>query len=188
MTYNEYYDNEPDYVTDCKSAVRWAKTTLDQPFLIFDTETTGLDSNAEAVQIAIINQNGDRIFESLVKPVGKISPQAIAIHGIDDKKLKYAPTFNDIYLKIKAILESSKILIYNSAFDVRIINQQCYLNDLPSINIKSECVMNWYAQYCGDWSDYHQSYTWQRLPGADHSAIGDCRATLAVIKEMAYGR
>ena len=45
--------------------------------------------------------------------------------------------------------------------------------------------MEWYAQYCGDWSEYHGSYTWQRLPGAGHRAIEDARAALDVIKEMA---
>lgn len=175
------YFDEPHY----KHSIDWAKTTLDQPFLILDTETTGLDEKAEAIQIAVINHMGNRIFESLVKPIGKISPQAIAIHGIDDKKLENAPSFIDIYPKLKMLLESGKVLIYNAAFDVRIINQQCHLNGLPSININAECVMNWYSQYCGDWNDYHQSYTWQRLPGGDHSALGDCKATLEVIREMA---
>jgi hypothetical protein len=33
-------------------------------------------------------------------------------------------------------------------------------------------------------NDYHQFYTWQKLPGGDHSALGDCLATLKVIKDM----
>jgi DNA polymerase-3 subunit epsilon len=45
--------------------------------------------------------------------------------------------------------------------------------------------MHWYAQFVGDWNEYHGNYKWQRLPGGDHSALGDCRATLAVLKEMA---
>lgn len=31
------------------------------------------------------------------------------------------------------------------------------------------------------------NYRYQRLPGGDHSALGDARATLAVIKRMAGG-
>jgi DNA polymerase-3 subunit epsilon len=45
--------------------------------------------------------------------------------------------------------------------------------------------MHWYSQWIGDWNDYHGNYKWQRLPGGDHSALGDCRATLAVLKQMA---
>lgn len=107
------YEDEPDYDTDCKRAIHWAKTTLDQPFLILDTETTG--------------------------------------------------------------------------FDQRILRQQCKLNNLAELNFNATCVMNYYFQYCGEWNDYHQNYTWQKLPGGDHPAIGYCRATLAVIKEMANG-
>lgn len=181
-----YYDfDEPDYDADRSRAVDWAKETLRSPFLILDTETTGLGNTSEAVQIAIIDSKGDRIFESLINTVGDIEPRAEAIHGISREKIVHAPTFDKLYLELKFLLESKKILIYNASFDTRIINQQCRINDLPGIKVNAECVMNWYSQYCGHWNDYHSSYTWQRLPGGDHSALGDCRATLAVIKEMA---
>lgn len=183
----EDYD-EPDYDQDCKRAIRWAKTTLDQSFLIFDTETTGLSNFAEAIQIAIINQDGDKVFESLIKPLGKITPNAIAIYGIDNNSVKNAPQFKSVYSKLKTILEASKVLIYNAAFDQQILKQQCQLNSLSTINFNSECVMQWYSQYCGDWNDYYQNYKWQKLPGGDHTALGDCQATLAVIKEMANGK
>jgi DNA polymerase-3 subunit epsilon len=45
--------------------------------------------------------------------------------------------------------------------------------------------MQWYSQWVGEWNDYHQDYKWQRLPGGDHSALGDCKATLEVIRRMA---
>jgi hypothetical protein len=45
--------------------------------------------------------------------------------------------------------------------------------------------MDWYSQFIGDWNDYYGSYCWQKLPGGDHSALGDCIATLEIIKLMA---
>ena len=48
-----------------------------------------------------------------------------------------------------------------------------------------ECAMHPYSQWVGDWNDYHGSYRWQRLPGGDHTAIGDCHATYAVLQRMA---
>ncbi len=154
------YEDEPDYDTDCKRAIHWAKTTLDQPFLILDTETTGLDNLAEAVEIAIINQDGDEIFQSLVKPLNPISSGAMRIHGITQKKVANAPSFNEIYLPLKKVLESKPILIYNAGFDQRILRQQCKLNNLAELNFNATCVMNYYSQYCGEWNDYHQNYTW----------------------------
>lgn len=186
MTYNEYYDyDEPDYDADRQRAVAWAKTVLEQPFLILDTETTGLDDSAEAIEIAVIDRDGVEVFNSRIKPVNSIPQSAINIHGITNKDVENAPTFVEIYPKLKPILESDSVIIYNSAFDYRILNQQCKLNNLPPIELNTQCAMNWYSEYCGDWNEYYQSYTLQRLPGGDHSAFGDCQATLSVIKEMA---
>ena len=186
MTYNEYYDwDEPDYTTDRQRAVAWAKTVLEQPFLILDTETTGLDGSAEAIEIAVIDRDGVEVFNSRIKPLNPIPQSATTIHGTTNKDVENASSFFQIYLKLKSILESDSVIIYNSAFDRRILNQQCKLNNLPLIEFTTQCAMNWYSQYCGDWNEYYQSYTWQRLPGGDHSAFGDCQATLAVIRKMA---
>lgn len=46
-------------------------------------------------------------------------------------------------------------------------------------------VMAPYAAWYGDWSDYHGGWRYQRLPLGDHTAIGDCRATLKIMQEMA---
>ncbi len=40
-------------------------------------------------------------------------------------------------------------------------------------------------KYMGEWNYYHQSYKWPKLQGGDHTAVGDCQATLRVINEMA---
>ena len=49
------------------------------------------------------------------------------------------------------------------------------------------CAMLEYAKWVGDWDDYHCSFRWQKLQGGDHSSLGDCRATLDVIRKMANG-
>jgi DNA polymerase-3 subunit epsilon len=47
------------------------------------------------------------------------------------------------------------------------------------------CAMQRYAEWYGEWNDYFGSFRWQRLEGGDHSALGDCRATLELIRKMA---
>ena len=46
-----------------------------------------------------------------------------------------------------------------------------------------------FAAYIGEWNDYHNNYRWQTLEKystqADHSALGDCKATLERIEQMA---
>ena len=88
----------------------------------------------------------------------------------------------------KNVLENQKVIIYNASFDQRILRQQCNHHSKKPIDMDSECAMKWYSQYVGDWNDWHNSYTWQKLPGGDHSALGDALATLEVLKEMAGRR
>lgn len=45
--------------------------------------------------------------------------------------------------------------------------------------------MHLYSEFVGEWNDYFGNNKWQKLPGGDHSAVGDCLATLEVIKYIA---
>lgn len=100
--------------------------------------------------------------------------------------VKDAPTFPEIYHKIVQSLENQQVLIYNKDFDIGILNYCCRLHELKILKLRkrSACLMEWYAQFYGDWNDYYQSYKWQKL-GGDHSAIGDCIAALSLLKNMA---
>ena len=50
--------------------------------------------------------------------------------------------------------------------------------------IRAQCAMEQWATWCGNWSEYHGSYKWQRLNGG-HRALDDCHACLARVHEMA---
>ncbi|MCW3664158.1 3'-5' exonuclease, partial [Burkholderia cenocepacia] len=51
-------------------------------FILLDTETTGLDESAEIVEIAVIDDAGNVLLNTLVKPKHPIPNSATAIHGI----------------------------------------------------------------------------------------------------------
>jgi hypothetical protein len=48
-----------------------------------------------------------------------------------------------------------------------------------------ECAMKRYAEFYGDWRGQQRGFRWQPLQGGNHRALGDCLATLEVIKKMA---
>lgn len=179
--------NYPDD-SDKLQAKEWACQILqDSNVVILDTETTGL--YGEAVEIAVIDLAGNVLMNRRVKPVGKMEAGAERVHGISMKALENEPTFDQVYNELVAATYDKRVLIYNYAFDSRILREQCEQSSLQDLtdhwHIRSDCVMKWYAQWYGEWSDYHGSYKWQRLSGGDHSALGDCRATLAALKRMA---
>ncbi|MGK7892945.1 MAG: 3'-5' exonuclease [Xenococcus sp. (in: cyanobacteria)] len=177
-----------NYSEDRNNVIDWAKKILEEKdqWLILDTETTGLH-NAEMVQLGLIDLEGKIVIDTLIKPTISIPPDASAIHGITDETVKNALSFPEIYPLFVEKIKDKKILIYNKAFDTKIISYCCQVNNLPDINLysKSQCLMLEYAVYYGEWNDYHQNYKWQPLYGGDHSAVGDCKASLKLLNEMA---
>jgi DNA polymerase III epsilon subunit-like protein len=45
---------------------------IESDFVILDTETTGLDAWVEIVEFFIIGPHGNILFDSLIKPIGRI--------------------------------------------------------------------------------------------------------------------
>jgi len=81
-------------------------------FSSLDLETTGLNPQKdEIIAIGIVPLEGLKIlssnsFYSLVKPK-KVKIKTLKIHGISQEKLEEAPHFDEIYPKIRNILEGS---------------------------------------------------------------------------------
>lgn len=154
-------------------------------YVILDTETTGLD-DAQIVEIAIIKLDGEAILNTLVKPTIPIPLEVTHIHGITDNMVKDAPTFPEVYPLIVEAVKDKIVLIYNKSFDIRILNYCRNIHKLPSFKLsdRSECLMELYAQWYGEYSHYHGDYKWQPLC-SEHRAMGDCLANLEAIKIMA---
>lgn len=179
---------------------QWAKDLLlADNWLILDTETTGLGTDAQICQIACISNSDLTGWQTLVKPTIPIEKEASRIHGIRDEDVESAPSIDQVFLDLWKLAGNKDVCIYNAEFDLRLIRQS-----LRSVGIQIafptsdrrgcrifpnggsiHCVMEQYSEWCGEWNDYYGSYKWQKLPGGDHSALGDCKATLKVIQKMA---
>lgn len=171
------------------SAITWARELLAQgTAVILDTETTGLDGEAEVVEVVVINLEGKPLFETLVKPRGEISEEAIAIHGIIPEKVANASGFEEVLGGLQECLAGRPVICYNQAFDERMLAQSARRAGFLASDIffaDSACAMERYADFVGEWSARYGRNKWQPLPGGNHTALGDCLATLAVIMQMA---
>jgi DNA polymerase-3 subunit epsilon len=190
-------------MTDKDRLQKWARDVLADPgIIILDTETTGLGEDAEICELAIINICGDELFNRLIKPMRPIPPKASEIHGITDNMVVDAPTWADVHDEIvRIVTDASRLLIYNEAFDIKLIRQSAFAAGMSDealdwlLLIHSQCVMDKFAEWHGDWNDYYQTYRWQKLstaaksfgvdPSNEHRALTDCRLTLEVIRGMA---
>lgn len=169
---------------DKDRAIEWSKDILsDDNVVILDTETSDLDG--ECIEIAITDNKGNTLLNQRIKPLGEIAQGAYRVHGISLGDLQNEPMFPQVYARIKQAIEGKRVVIYNSVFDCNILYDDCERHELEQLDINDECAMNRFAEFVGDWSDYHGNYRWQPLAGGDHTALGDCLATLEVIKTMA---
>ncbi|MFV1478129.1 3'-5' exonuclease [Serratia sp. Z4] len=184
-------------MTPQQQAQQWLRDNV----LILDTETTGLGDDAEIVEVTIIDTDGTILLNTLIKPRSVIPASAIAIHGITNEMVADAPSWPDVRSKFYQLISGRKIVVYNSDYDTRLLDQT---NDDWGLTEPSyierpefECAMLAYAEFYGQKSE-RGGYKWQKLTaaaeqqgviieGTPHRALSDCLTTLGVIKKMAAG-
>lgn len=110
---------------------------------------------------------------------------AKAVHGIGMPDLKGSPSWPDAIDGIRAALAGRTLIAYNCAFDERMVRQTARSNGGGGIDLPWHCAMIQYAEHVGEWDERRGQYRWHKLEGGDHSALGDCRATLELIRRMA---
>lgn len=172
---------------DHDAVIQQARLILANPddYVILDTETTGLRWDDEIIEIAVLGIDGAVLLDSRVKPVCKVSEGARQVHGISDEDLVDAPSFWDIYPALRSAVGGKNIVIYNAKFDKGKVWNCIRLWALEGLGAAGyTCAMEMYAAYCGEWSEYWGNYKWQKLPGAAHGALADCRAVLGLLGRM----
>lgn len=173
-----------------QQSVEWAKRVMAEPdiHVVLDTETTGLGGTDQVIQMAIVDLAGNALFNSLFRPSVPVSEGAYEVHRISFSSLAVAPTVSDMFPEIRKVLDGRAVIAYNADFDRRMLEQSFTAHGLSLAwfsQLQFRCAMLQYAKFCGDWDAKRKSYRLQKLPSGDHSALGDARATLELILEMA---
>ena len=111
-------------------------------FVIFDTETTGLEpeSGDRIVELAGVRFKGNKriaTFQSLINPHRPISEAAFSVNKISAKMLEGAPEAEAVLPQFLSFIQGSCLSSYNAGFDLGFLN-----NELKLINKKlSEDVL-----------------------------------------------
>lgn len=108
--------------------------------IIFDTETTGLDKNADRIieigAVELINRfSTGRRFHVFINPDGKmIHPDAEKVHGISMTQLADKPVFADIADAFLDFIDGAKLVAHNASFDTDFVNAEFARLELPPID------------------------------------------------------
>lgn len=115
--------------------------------LVLDTETTGLDPLSDqiiqfgAVRITEGKCDFSNTFEALVKPGIPIPASSTAIHGITDKDIKRATSFETVAKVLDAFHDAPLIIGYSIGFDLAMMKAEYDRNGVkwsppPSLDVQ----------------------------------------------------
>lgn len=147
--------------------------------LYLDTETTGFSAYAgdAIVEIAIVDDTGRTVIDTLVNPGCHIPWQARNVHGITDSMVRRKPTLEQLLPRICELIAGEHLVIYNAAFDT-----QFFPDRLRQARMVS-CAMTRFADVLGGpWQKlevaaHHVGHRWT---GDAHRALEDALACRSV--------
>lgn len=170
----------------------------EEPYIVLDTETTGLhEPEVEVCDIAIVDSGGNVLFDSLVKPVRGIPEAASAVHGIRDDTVSDAPGWGDVWPVVEGIMRGRNVVIYNAEFDLMAVHNAGLQAEVTVglVGLATYyCAMKAFAEVYRSWDYRRREYRWQKLgraaayydieQPAAHRALADTLVTLEVCRAI----
>lgn len=176
---------------DRKPAADINQSTLrDLTFVVFDSETTGLDRKKDdVVQLGAVRIVNGRViasetFETLVNPGRPIPIQSTKVHGISDAMVADAPMFPDARKRFKTYVENAVLVAHNAPFDMAFLNRDGVIFDNPVMD-----TVHISAIVFGGSAVHTLDALCDRLEvgipdGLRHTALGDAMATAHAFAAM----
>lgn len=147
--------------------------------VFLDTETTGLSpSTGDAiVEVAIVDNSGRALVNTLIDPQRSIPLQATRIHGITNDMVRGKPTIAELMPCIVDVIRAEQVVIYNAKFDAPFFPgglRQAHCVDCAMTLFADVLQTRWQKL---DKAARHVGHNWT---GSAHRALADAMACRSV--------
>lgn len=167
------------------------KLQLHKPLVIFDLETTGINTShdriVELYMIKIMPDFSRQDLEFRFNPGIPIPPEITAIHGISNEDVKDMPSFKDKAHEINAFLNACDFAGFNSnKFDFPMLVEEFYRAEIDFDTSKRKFIdaqKIFHLMEPRNLSAAYKFYCQKELNNA-HSAKADTEATWEIIQSQ----
>lgn len=174
---------------------RWVQIIMRHHPLILYAQSIGTGTEAEIIDVALVDLYGHIIFHSPVQPsqlpLWCDDPEAT----IDNDLLRQAPPFGELWKKLRPSLTSYEIIIYDAATTLRNLRQVATRSQLILPAIISGCLQTQYSLFTyGDlahpatFSEACASFNISIEPHNVHNAISNAEATRLLLIALATAK
>lgn len=161
--------------------------------IAFDTETTGVGKDDEILQLSIVDQNEDTVWDEYYMPrFKKRWNEAAKFNHISYGFVKNKPNIIEQKAQIEEIFATADLVIgYNIGFDLRMLQQNGIQIDLDKEKYvdlmlpfakmyqkekRGDTIKLQALKTCAEWYGF-RDFDW-------HNAVADAEATMACYKAM----
>lgn len=145
-----------------------------EKFVLLDTETTGLGTADQVIELGIVALDGTVLLDTLARPTCRISPKATEVNGITEAQVSAAPSWPVVWRQAEPLLKGRRLIAYNAAFDVRMLKQTCRANGIKEPFLRSLCLMEAVAS----WRGTRMALNKFAKGTQSHRAVDDCLVML----------
>ncbi len=173
-----------------KAAMR-AADLLSAELVVIDLETSAEpeDPNAWIIEIGLVDAQGETLLNTRLKPGSQIKPAVERITGLEERDLRDAPGFTQVYPQLKEHVRGKPLGAYGAEKDRETLERALQRFQRPPLGIEEWVdIAELYMRYRGGESFYslEEACRHEGIPveGAHHAAK-DARMALELVMKMA---
>ena len=166
-------------------------SSFDVPFIVLDTETTGLTSyDNYIVEIAAVKIEGSKVIDqfcTFIKPHKSIPREVTLVNNITNDMVANSPRFHEIMPDFLSFLGNGIFVAHNVMFDWRFVNDELKRNGNTPLQNKKMCTVELTRTVVPGLASYKLSHLtdyFQTKHENTHRALDDVKATAEILLHL----